>query len=75
MVIAVSLFDFKELDIKDQLRVGRDARESLFAVREMGRNRDATLSTNGHASDTDVPALDDLTLTKLEAERLALLVG
>lgn len=74
-MIAVNLFDLKELDIKDQLRVSRDARESLLAVCEVRRNRDATLSTNGHASNTDVPALDDLTLAKLEAERLALFVG
>jgi len=41
----------------------------------MRRDRDATLSTDSHASNTDVPALDDFALTKLEAERLALLVG
>lgn len=71
----IHLFDLKELDVEDQLRVTRDAGKSLLAVGEMGRDRDATLSTDSHASNTDVPALDDFALTELEAERLALLVG
>lgn len=71
----IHLFDLKELDVEDQLRVARDAGKSLLAVGEMGRDRDATLSTDSHASNTDVPALDDFALTELEAERFTLLVG
>lgn len=70
-----NLFDLKELDIEDHLRVGRDSRKSLLAVCEMRRDRNAALTTDSHAGNTDVPALNDLALAELEAERLALLVG
>lgn len=69
------LFDLKEFNVEDQLRVGRNAGKSLLAVRQVRRNRDTTLTTDSHASNTNIPALDDLTLAKLECERLALLVG
>lgn len=69
------LFDLQQLDIEDQLGVGGDAGKSLLAVCEVRRNCDTALATRGHASNTDVPALDDFTLAQLEGERLALLVG
>lgn len=69
------LFDLQQLDIEDQLRVAGDAGESLLAVRKVGGDGDAALTTDSHAGDTDIPTLDDLTLTQLEGERLALLVG
>lgn len=70
-----SLLDLKQLDIEGQLAVGGDARHAAGAISEVGRNGQASLTTNGHANDADVPALDDLSLTGLEGERLALLVG
>lgn len=69
------LIDRDHLDVEDKDRVGRNAREVLLAVGEVGRDRDATLAANLHTSDTDVPTLDHLTGTELEGERLALLVG
>lgn len=71
----MTLFDLQQLDIEDQLGVGWDAGNALLAVREMRRDRDAALATDGHAGDTDIPALDDLALAQLESERLSLLVG
>ena len=73
--IGMRLFDLEKLDIKGQLAVGRDAGESLGAVGEGSGNGQATLASNGHADNTDVPTLDDLALANLEREGLALLVG
>lgn len=71
-----SLVDRDTLDVEDQVRVGGDVRGStLLAVSHRGGDGEATLATSGHASDTDVPALDDLADAELESERLALLVG
>lgn len=75
MTVSSSLLDLKELDVEDKLRVGGDAGQSLLSVCKSGRDGDATLTTDSHAGDTDVPTLDDLTLSELEGERLALLVG
>jgi hypothetical protein len=41
----------------------------------VGGDGDPALSADGHAGDTDVPALDDLAGAELESERLALLVA
>lgn len=73
--IAINLLDLQKLNIEDELGVAGDSGESLLAVGELRRNGDTTLTTGGHAGNTNVPALDDLTLTQLEGERLALLVG
>lgn len=73
--LAINLFDLQKLDIEDELGVTGDTGESLLAVGELRRNGDTTLTTGGHTGDTNVPALDDLTLAQLEGERLALLVG
>jgi hypothetical protein len=76
-VVAVvpSLLDLNTLDVEDQGGVLGDAGERLRAVGVVGRDGDTSLTTNLHAGNTDVPALDDLTGTELEAEGLALLVG
>ena len=68
------LFDLQKLDVEDQLGVARDSRKALLAVSKMRRNGDTALATRGHASNTDIPTLDDFTLAELEGERLALLV-
>ena len=68
------LVDGETLDVKDELRVGRYSGESLVAIGQLGGNGDTTLTTNGDANDTDIPALDDFSSAKLEGERLALLV-
>ena len=70
-----NLFDLKELDIEDHLRVGGNSGKSLLSVCEMRRDRNAALTTDSHAGNTDIPALNDLALAELEAEWLALLVG
>jgi hypothetical protein len=75
-VTAQRLADRDALDVEDQVRVGGNVRGSTtLAVRKSGGDGEATLATGRHAGDTDVPALDDLTDTELEGERLALLVG
>jgi hypothetical protein len=38
-------------------------------------NRQSAFATDGHADNTNVPALDDLALADLERKGLALLVG
>jgi hypothetical protein len=71
-----SLTDGDALDVEDQVRVGRDVRRcTLLAVCHRGGDGEATLAASGHASDTDIPALDDLANTELEGKRLALLIG
>ena len=70
------LVDRDTLDVEDQVRVGGNVRGStLLSIGHAGRDGKAALTTGSHASDTDVPALDDLTDTELEGERLTLLVG
>lgn len=73
--VSTRLFDGEKLDIEDQLAVGRNAGELLAAIGKVGGDCQATLATDSHAGDTNVPALDDLASAGLEAERLALLVG
>lgn len=41
----------------------------------MSRDRDSALAADGHAGDTNVPALDDFAGAELEGEGLAFLVG
>jgi hypothetical protein len=70
------LTDRDALDVEDQVRVGGDVRRrTLLAVCERSGDGKTTLTTWGHASDTDVPTLDNLTDTELEGEGLSLLVG
>lgn len=69
------LLDAQQLDVKDERRVAGNARKRLVSIGHLGGNSDATLSTSGHAGETEIPALDDLTSAELEAERAALLVG
>jgi hypothetical protein len=64
------------LDVEDQVGVGGDIwRSTLLAVCQIRGNGETTLAASSHANNTKVPSLDDLTNTKLERERLALLVG
>ena len=68
------LLDLQQLDVEDEGAVGRDAGEGFAAIGGRGGNRQATLAADSHAEDTDIPALDDLTLADLEGERGTLLV-
>lgn len=69
------LLDLEKLDVKGKLAVSGDTGKGAGAVGELGGDGEATLATDGHADNTDVPALDDFTLADLEGERLSLLVG
>ena len=62
------LLDGEELDVEEQSRVLGDSRNLLVAVGEVGGDRQLSLSTNGHAGETLVPALDDLSSAKDERE-------
>ena len=68
------LLDLEKLDVEDKLAVGGDARQSLAAVGKMCGNTQTTLATDGHAGNTDIPSLDDLTLAELEGKWGSLLV-
>lgn len=50
----------QELDVEDQVGVAWNWAGTLFAVSEMCGNGDSSLTASSHASDTDVPTLDDL---------------
>ena len=69
------LLDLEELDVEDEGAVAGDAGQGPAAVRHVGGDSETPLAADGQAEHTDVPALDDLALANLEAERLALLVG
>jgi hypothetical protein len=79
MVEAMRLFalvDLDDLDVEDEGGAARDVWGSATGtVGVVGGDGDPALGANGHAGDTDVPALDDLAATELEGERLALLVA
>jgi hypothetical protein len=69
------LADFKHLDVEDEGGVGWNARELLAAVGQMCGNCYAPLAACLHALHANLPALDDLLSTELEAEWLALLIA
>jgi hypothetical protein len=69
-----SLLDLQQFDVEDEGAVRGDARKGLAAVCEVCGDGQSSLSTNGHASNTDIPALDDLTSSELEHEWLTRLV-
>lgn len=70
-LVEIALLDLDKLDVKDKGRVSGKTRKLLVAVSELGWASETTLSTDLHALDTLIPALDDFALTKLEVERLA----
>lgn len=69
------LLDLEKLDVEDQGAIRGNAVKTLVSVGHVGGDGKAALAANRHAENTDIPALDDLTLSDLEGERLALLVG
>lgn len=73
--ISRTLLDLQQLDVEDQGAVAGDAWQALAAVGLAGRDSQATLASNGHALDTDIPALNDLALAQLKGKRRTLLVG
>ena len=73
---AIYLLDFKHLEIKDELRVGRNIRRrSLFAVAQVSWDGDTTLATDCHAGYAYVPAFDDGAVADGEGEGFAFFVG
>lgn len=71
-----ALVDLDNLDVEDEGGATGNVRGSATgAVGVVSGDGDAALGANGHAGDTDVPALDDLAAAELEGERLALLVA
>ena len=71
-----ALVDLDDLDVEDEGGAARDVWGSATGtVGVVGGDGDPALGADGHAGNTDVPALDDLAATELEGERLALLVA
>ena len=71
-----ALVDRDDLDVEDEGGTARNVWGSATGtVGVVSGDGDPALSANGHAGDTDVPALDDLALAELEGEGLAFLVG
>ena len=72
--IFLNLLNLQQFDVKDEGCVRRDSAvaSSLSAIRKISGDDEATFASHFHASDALVPALDDLTGTKREAERLAM---
>lgn len=68
------LLGFQQLDIKGEGAVGRDARLASATICQLCGDDKSALASNRHASNTDIPALDDFTGTKLKAKRLAALI-
>jgi hypothetical protein len=64
----------QHLNVKDKRGVGGDSRHALASVAHARRYRDTTFAANLHSGNSQIPALDDLALSKGEGERLALLV-
>lgn len=58
-----ALFHGDQFYVKCQFRVGWDAGQGLFTVGIWGWNNNSTLTTDSHASNTDIPSLDDFALT------------
>lgn len=69
-----NLVNFKELDVENQSAIGWNSRQCLLAIGKIGWDSDSSLAANGHASDTNIPTLDDLASAKFEREGLSTLV-
>ena len=69
-----NLLDFQQLDVEDKSAVRWDSRKCFAAVSKLCGNGKSSLAANLHASNTNIPPLDDLAFAKLEREWLALLV-
>ena len=67
--------NLKQLNVEDQRTVCRDAGHATRAIGQVRRHGQATLTANGHAGNTNLPALDDLALPDLEGEGFTLLIG
>src|SRR5258708_3160834 len=65
----VRLFCGNHLDIEDQISVSWNRSSTLGAIAERGGNIKAANSTRLHASHPFNPALNHLTLSKLESSR------
>jgi len=70
-----ALFNAQQLDVKDQSAVSRNTREGFAAICKACWDGESAFTSNLHACNSNIPAFDNLTSTKLESERLALLVG
>lgn len=70
-----SLLDLQQLDVKDEGRIGRDSWHTSAAIGVLRWNSQASLSTDLHTSNTDVPALDDFASAELEGEWFARLIS
>lgn len=66
--------NLEELQVESEIGVRGDIRHSLLAIGEMRWDDNATFATNLHAGNTNIPAGDDRTITKLEFESWAFLV-
>ena len=60
LFIAARLLDLQHLDVEDQGAVGWNTRHRLAAIGKVCWDGQSALATNRHASNADVPTLDNL---------------
>src|SRR5690606_29010049 len=61
----------EQLDLENQIRVGRDAAHGALAIAQLRRHPQPALAAHAHAHQADVPALDHPASTDHALERLA----
>ncbi len=66
LVLASSLLDLQHLDVEDQSAVGWNTRHGLAAIRQVCWDGQSALAADGHASNANIPPLDDLPGSQLE---------
>ena len=64
----------ENLDFKDKGGVGRYLAYSSFSIAQRRRDNQFALAADFHALDAQVPALDNLSRTKHELERLTAVI-
>lgn len=63
-----------QLSLKNEHRVGRDRAHSSAAISPLRLNSQSALLARAHVEDSLVPSLDNLSLSNVEAQRLAAVV-
>jgi len=65
------LFHGEKLDVKDESGVLGNTRQVLRAICKRSRDSESALTSDLHANNTQIPALDNFTASKAKVKRLA----